>query len=221
MPWYARRLRSALRRPPEHSEPRVPHPFGFLERVGCLLFLAASLAAAAQTPPPTPIDPNWVYLTPIHWVHAIPAAGIDERTTYATILVLYPTGQFAEVSAALLEHGSEKSVTLSNSDGLILRTGTWSRTDSSAIRIQARELFRSTRSPERVHCDPDGTNCTPVKHPLPGPVVAETCTLAGNSRDHLAQQIQCRRLAAGPLRINLSLADLESLVNPQAVRLSQ
>ena len=189
----------------------------------CLLAMAVlATAAPAQTPPlapiPSPIDPNWVYLTPIHWVHAIPAAGIDERTTYATILVLYPTGQFAEVSAALLEHGREKSVTLSNSDGLILRSGTWARTDERAIRIQARELFRSTRSPERVHCDLDGTNCTPVKHPLPGPMVTENCALVGHSRDHLAGAIQCRRLEVAPLRFNLSLADLENLVNPQALR---
>ena len=180
------------------------------------MVLLAFTSQAQATPPPTPLDPNWVYVTPIRWVHAIPAAGIDERTTYATIMVLYPTGQFAEVSAALLEHGREKSVTLSNSDGLILRAGTWSRTDERVIRIQARELFRSTRSPERVHCDPDGTNCTPVKHPLPGPVVTETCALAGVSHNHLAQHIQCRRLAVAPLRINLSLPDLENLINPQS-----
>ncbi len=179
-----------------------------------LVLVCLTGSSRAQTPPPTPIDPTWVYLTPIHWVHAIPAAGIDERTTYATILVLYPTGQFAEVSAALLEHGREKSVTLSNSDGLILRAGTWSRTDAKAIRIQARELFRSTRSPERVHCDPDGTNCTPVKHPLPGPLDSETCALLGTSKTRLAGEIECRRIAVAPLRINLSLADLENIVSP-------
>lgn len=183
--------------------------------MGCLLLTSAAIAQT-QTPP-SPISANWVYMTPLHWVHAVPAAGIDERTTYATIMVLYPTGQFAEVSAALLEHGREKSVTLSNSDGVILSAGTWARTDERVLRIQSRELFRSNRSPERIQCDPNGANCSPVKHPLPGPLVTETCALAGHSSAHLAHTLQCRRLALGPLHINLSLADLENLVNPQKV----
>jgi hypothetical protein len=195
------------------AKSRVAHPSSLIGWVGCTI-LAASAAAQTGAPPP-PIDRNWVYQTALHWVHAVPAAGIDERTTYATIMVLYPTGQFAEVSAALLEHGREKSVTLSNQDGLILRAGTWSRTDDRVIRIQARELFRSTRSPERVHCAPDGTDCTPVKHPLPGPLVTETCGLAGKSGTHLAAAIQCRRVAVTPLKINLSLGDLQNLVAPQ------
>ena len=177
-------------------------------------------AANAQTPPPSPIDSTWVYTTQLHWVHAVPAPGIDERTTYATILILYPTGQFAEVSAALLEHGREKSVTLSNSDGLILREGTWSRTDDRAIRIQARELFRSNRSPERQKCDVNGANCSPVKHPVPGPVLTENCALHGTSHTHLAGEVQCRRIVVSPLHINLSLADLESLVSKSDKRLS-
>ena len=198
-----------VRKTTDSPQNRVPR---LCSIIACLGFTVLAVSARAQT---APIDSNWVYNTPLHWVHAVPAAGIDERTTYATILVLYPTGQFAEVSAALLEHGREKSVTLSNSDGLILRQGTWSRTDERAIRIQARELFRSTRSPERIHCDPGGANCTPVKHPLPGPMVTETCALEGHSSSHLANAIRCRRIAAYPLRINLSLADLEGLVAPQ------
>ncbi len=205
-----RNLRIVLSRP----KLWMPHPCSLIAWVGCTLL--ATSAAAQTTLPPTPIDPNWVYTTPLRWVHAVPAAGIDERTSYATILVLYPTGQYAEVAAALLEHGREKSVTLSNSDGLILRAGTWSRTDEQVIRIQARELFRSTRSPERIKCEPGGTNCTPLKHPLPGPVVTETCAIKGTSDTHIASAIHCRRLAVFPLRINLSLADLEALVAPQS-----
>ena len=132
------------------------------------LFLLALFATPALAQAPLPIDPNWVYITPLHWVHAVPAAGIDERTAYATVFVLYPTGDYAELSSGLIEHGREHAVTFSNFQGLDIRRGTWARTDDNVIRISSREILKLNRSPARILCNPAGEDCTPTPHPAPG-----------------------------------------------------
>ena len=45
-------------------------------------------------------------------------------------------------------------------------------------------------------------------------MITETCAIRGTSKAHLASMIHCRRLTASPVRIQLSLADLENLTAP-------
>lgn len=154
-----------------------------------------------------PIDPNWVYITPVHWKHA--PRGINESWSFADVAILYPEGQYLEISAALIKRDKDKSVGVSNGDGLLLRTGTWSRTDEQVIRIHSREVFWSTETVSKYKCD-QSKNCK-FEEPHPEPFSMDTCGFEGRSPTHLAQAIRCKRIALTPARLNLDLIQLQTL----------
>ncbi len=167
--------------------------------------LLAVAGAAAQA---GPIDPNWVYVTPVKWLHA--PKGIDERQGFAQVLVLYPEGQFVEVRASLIQMDKTKAVGFSAGDGILLRAGTWSRTDDHVIRIHSRDTVADEHDVGVRRCDVTGKTCDYVPRPIPGPWMDETCGLEGPPGTHLAQTIRCKRLIVKPLSLDLKMSELEA-----------
>jgi hypothetical protein len=158
------------------------------------LFLLMTASAAAQQ---GPIDPAWVYVTRLKW-HWAPK-GIDSRWTFATIAILYPEGQYVEVSTTLMGyHDKSRPLNFSAGDGNLVRTGTWARTDDNMIRIHSRDVWWD---PETVKYQPE--------QPHPKPFTFETCALEGQSPTHLAKVIHCQRLSLSPLHVALDFTELQ------------
>jgi hypothetical protein len=175
------------------------------------LALAPLLFLTLQTPSPNnalpPIDPNWIYTTPIHWQRIGGAPGSEsERCSSATTAVLYPDGKYVEISSNLLRFGKGPAMIPGN-DGLLIRTGTWARTDEDRIRIHAREVMED-KMVRVVHCEttPQGRKCPPLSDPpLPGPFETVTCALEGRSPTHLAKLIHCPKFSYAPPFIDFDL----------------
>ena len=162
----------------------------------------------------TPIEGNWVYVSGLSWRPVeVPLGSEKQRGTPATIAIFYPDGAYVEVVATLLTPGKHMHVRFSASDGLLMRVGTWSRTDDRVIRIASREVFHDDKIEPRVRCSltASGKDCVPTR-PMPaGPLVTETCGFVVGDAAHFASEVRCRRYALSPLGIDLSLADLETL----------
>jgi len=146
------------------------------------------------------IDPNWVYITAVRWVK--PAKDLHAPWASARIVVLYPEGGYAEVGAVLVQGEKDKPIGLSAGDGLVIRQGTWSRTDDRVIRIHAQDVYRDA---PLIHapCGAGQKNCAALDY-----AEDDTCGLEGTSKTHLAQTIHCHRLVVSPLRLNLDLSEL-------------
>ena len=181
-----------------------------------LFFSAHTPCATSQTAPSSeggsqipssPIDPHWVYLAPVHWKHA--PRGIAESWSFSDVAILYPEGQYLEISAGLVRRDKDRLVGVSNGDGLLLRTGTWARTDDRVIRIHSREVFWSTETVSKYRCD-KSQNCK-FEEPHPGPFDTETCALEGRSSTHLAATVHCKRLVIAQAKLDLDLVQLQSL----------
>jgi hypothetical protein len=164
-------------------------------------------ASDTYTPWDTSVDLNWVYTTPTHWKHA--PRGIDESWSFANLAILYPEGQYLEISASLLKRDKSQSVAVSNGDGLLLRTGTWSRTEEQVIRVHSHEVFWSTETVAKYKCDPS-RKCE-FQEPHAEPFTTDTCGLEGHSATHLAAAIHCNRVLLAPAKLNLDLTQLHSL----------
>jgi hypothetical protein len=173
-------------------------------------FLCLALLTTGVQAQRGPIDPAWVYTTPLNWKHA--PAGIDESFTFAKVVVLYPEGEFLEISAGLIRRDKDRLVTVSNGDGLLLSTGTWSRTDEQVVRIHSREVMWSTENVSKhiCHQTPAGIHCD-FEEPHPEPFTTETCALEHRSPTHLAATIHCKSLTLHPVRLNLDPASLQQL----------
>ena len=75
------------------------------------------------------IDPAWVFIsTPLKWQSPPPDAGRRIRTTPATMIVLYPSGSYAEVHCVLIQQ-ENKTITISHGDAFVVRRGTWKAAD--------------------------------------------------------------------------------------------
>jgi hypothetical protein len=155
-------------------------------RWGLLLIGCGGTAAAQQGP----IDPNWVYITPVKWVR--PRADLHAPWAAVRVVVLYPEGRYAEVGGVLIRAEKDKPVGFSAGDGLVIRSGTWSRTDDRVIRIHAEDVYRDV------------------------PLIRAPCGLEGQSKTHLAQTIHCHRLIVSPLTLNLDLDALAQYARTQA-----
>ena len=156
-----------------------------------LSFIPASMLAIAHAQQ-GPIDPNWVYATPIHWKSA--PKEFHESYGSARIVVLYPEGEYFDAGLVLIKQ--DKSIQFSNGDGHLYRTGTWSRTDDRAIRIHSRVVYRDVSI---------------IGQSLPEPFSSDTCALEGASNTHLAGTIHCHGVIMSPARLSLNLADLQTL----------
>jgi hypothetical protein len=163
--------------------------------------LAAFAVARAQQ---GAIDPNWVYTTaPLKWERMVGAPrDVKTRTAGATTVILYPEGQYVEIHATLWREG-DGPIMIPGNDGLLIRTGTWSRTDDHAIRIQSHEVLRDkilltcdARAASNIFCHPS--------------TEIENCALHGFSTTQLAKSILCKRLVLQPMRLPLDLKSLEA-----------
>jgi hypothetical protein len=162
-----------------------------------LLLLALLLQAASpQTFTPQPaIEPTWVYITPLRWKRA--PRGIHERSTRATVIVLYPEVQYFQIASYLIER-PDKTVVFSAGDGNLIATGTWARTDEDMIRIHSRDVWWD---PETVAHQPE--------QPHPMPFITDTCRLEGKAPANLATIIHCQHSKFSPMRLNLSFTQLK------------
>jgi len=167
--------------------------------IAASLFALSCVRACAQV---GSIEATWVYSTPVTWERIGNGWRADERYSSTTIVVLYPEGQYLEVSSSLYRIGSEP-VSIPGTEGIVIRTGTWSRTDDRAIRIQSREVMRD-KILRASNCG-KGVACAPPEDK----VVTENCALEGESKTRLAQVIHCRRISVSPftLPIDGSLED--------------
>ena len=172
-----------------------------------LVLLAQAISARAQQ---GPIEPTWIYTTPLHWKHA--PRGINESWSFAQAVVLYPEGQYLEIRADLIKRDRDQFVSFSVGDGQLYRAGTWGRTDDHVIRIHSRDVWKEDKILNMVHCDPDHKNCVTIEqHPIPGPITIDTCGLEGDSPTHLAKTIHCKQLILQPSRLNLDLPELQHM----------
>jgi len=174
------------------------------------LILAPLAFLALQQPSPNaplPIDPNWIYTTQIHWQRIAGSPRNEPERWSSTITdVLYPDGKYVEIIAFLYKTGNGPAMIPGN-DGLLIRTGTWARTDEDKIRIQARDVYED-KVIHPVHCErtAQGEKCPPASDPpLPGPFETVTCALEGKSPTHLAKVIHCPRhlFSAPPVAFDL------------------
>jgi hypothetical protein len=173
------------------------------------LFLCFALQPPSPDKPRLPIDPNWIYTNSLHWAHA--PRGIHERSAPANVAVLYPDGQYFEVIAYLIGYDDKiRPINFSAGDGVILRAGTWSRTDEDMIRIHSREVWWDDHVIKHIpRCsDLDRQTCSPPD-PMPGPYDTDTCRLEGRSATHLAAALHCKRLILIPLRLTLDQDELK------------
>lgn len=161
-------------------------------------------------PSSTPIEPTWIYTTPLHWKHA--PKGIESSETFATVVVLYPEGQYLEIDGALIKNDKNPTTGFSQGDGLLYRAGTWERTDDKVIRIHWRDVFWSTETVSKYKCDPNSPRqpCQ-FEEPHPGPIKIDTCGLEGQSPTHLAKTIHCKQLILQPSRLKLDLPELQRM----------
>ena len=167
---------------------QVARPNLMLKLIG-LVLLAQAISARAQQ---GPIEPTWIYTTPLHWKHA--PRGFNLSSSSARIVVLYPEGQYFDAGLVLIK--TDKRIAFSAGDGHVLRTGTWSRTDEHVIRIKSRVVLRDVEI---------------VGQSLPGPITIDTCGLEGEFPTHLAKTIHCKQLILQPSRLNLDLPELQRM----------
>ena len=166
-----------------------------------------------RNPQPSPeIEPTWIYTTPLHWKHA--PRGIESSETFATVVVLYPEGQYLEIDGALIKNDKNPITWFSHGDGLLYRAGTWERTDDRVIRTHWGDVYWSTETVSKHHCEqtPQGPHCE-FEEPHPGPITTDTCALEGHSPTHLAQRIHCHQIILQPSRLNLDLLELRRMAD--------
>jgi hypothetical protein len=178
-----------------------------LSKLACLVVFAAAIQAKAQQ---GTIEPTWIYTTPLHWKHA--PRGIESSETFATVVVLYPEGQYLEIDGALIKNDKNPTIGFSHGDGLLYRAGTWERTDDHVIRTQSRDVFWSTETVSKSKCDsilPD--HPCHFEEPHPGPIIIDTCGLEGQSPTQLAKTIHCKQLILQPSRLKLDLSELQRM----------
>jgi hypothetical protein len=180
-----------------------------------LLLVLLLQAAPSQTPNPLPsIEPTWVYSTPIKWERIGGAPrNVKERWAGATVVVLYPAGEYVEIVSNLYR-SPDGTASIPGNDGLLIRTGTWARTDDDVIRIHSREVLED-KVIRSSKCDKtaSGVKCSPpAALTLPSPFESDTCALQGQSPTHLAGTVFCKRIAVSPVRINFDLTSVEARV---------
>ena len=173
-----------------------------------LLLLCATITQAQQGA----IDPTWVYITPLQWKN--PPKDLHAPYASARIVILYPEGQYAEVGTVIIRHGKNEPVGFSNGDGLVIRHGTWSRTDDRMIRIHGQDVYRDVPIVYPSGCGANPKDCDTHT----GSFTDETCALEGSSKTHLAQTIHCRRMSVSPLTLNLDLNQLKTYVSPEGTK---
>jgi hypothetical protein len=89
-----------------------------------------------------PIAPDWVYIsTPMHWQSPPAKLELQERTSPATILIINPTGEYDSVFCYVIEQ-QDKTITLSNGDGFVVRRGSWLQNGNHRI-ATAKVIFRT------------------------------------------------------------------------------
>jgi hypothetical protein len=102
----------------------------------------------------------------------------------------------------------DKPLAISAGDGLVVRLGTWSRTDDRVIRIHAEDAYRDAPLLKvpcgEKHCDAQ----LDYKED-------DTCALEGTSKTHLAQAIHCHRFVVSPLRLDIDLNQLAHYTRAQ------
>lgn len=181
-------------------------PKPMLKLIGLVLLSQAVPTRAQQGP----IEPTWIYTTPLHWKHA--PKDIPESDSFASVIVLYPEGQYLEVRADLIKRDKDQFVSFSVGDGQLYRAGTWERTDDRVIRTHSRDVWKDDKILNVIHCDPGHQNCVTIEqHPIPGPITIDTCGLEGESPTHLAKTIHCKQLILQPSRLNLDLPELQRM----------
>jgi hypothetical protein len=153
-------------------QPSRPTPM--LKLIGVLV-LGQTIAAHAQQ---GPIEPTWIYTTPLHWKHA--PRGINESWSFAQLVVLYPEGQYLEVRADLIKRDKDQFVTFSVGDGQLYRAGTWERTDDRVIRIHSRDVWKDNFILNTVHCDANNKNCVSIERPIPGSITTTPAASKAN-----------------------------------------
>jgi hypothetical protein len=91
-------------------------------------------------PLPRPIDPSWVYINrDIKW--EAPPKYIEQTfkaSLNSTIVVFYPTGDFASIGCTLYRDNKTKHMSISAGDDFSVMKGTWRLNDGGTIATTSR-----------------------------------------------------------------------------------
>jgi hypothetical protein len=165
----------------------------------------------------TDVDPGRVFTTDLRW-ERVAGAPHSEKLRYAdgTLVILYLDGVYAEVTASFIKTNSKLPVGLNLNEGLIVRLGTWSRTeDDVLIHTQSREVMREKMiRKETCQTTTNGQVCSPEPEAaLPGPLMTNTCRLEHPSSTHIADAIVCTGLTLFHQQHAIDLSDFPSIVH--------
>jgi hypothetical protein len=98
------------------------------------------------------IAPAWVFVShPLRWESPPPEIDNRNEAASATIMVLYPSGKYAEVSCTVYR-GEDNRPSISRGDSHVVRIGTWERT-GRVLSIKARTVY---------------ADVLPIGKPIPG-----------------------------------------------------
>ena len=109
------------------------------------VLLAFFLTSGNATTQNTHIQPQWVLVgwQPLNWQSPPSGAEPHIKTSQADILILNPSGDFAEVYCLLIRQ-KDGSVLISNGDGEVVAVGHWQQ-DRNAVSVTSRVVYRTVR----------------------------------------------------------------------------
>jgi hypothetical protein len=161
------------------------------------VLMAAQLVSEAQR-----IDLNWVYINS-DLVWQSPPKELKKGYLVgenATLIVLYPRGEYAEVSATLFRDGKNGRLSICQGCGFVVYRGTWKLTAGGSATVKSRWVYGGFSR---------------ANQPPPGPENVEHWKLRGTSRIRAATVIETSKGKYIPLSNLTNLAFLSKAVNAE------
>jgi len=163
-----------------------------------MLLVAVQSSASMQK-----IDPHWVYVNS-DLVWESPPKGLKKGYTVAdnaTLIVLYPGGEYAQVLATLFRDRKNGRLSICQTCGFVVYKGTWmSNADGSAV-IKSRWVY--------------GGFSREGQQP-PGPETEENWKLRGQSKGRVALAIETSKSKYIPLQNVTNLSFLTTAIKSES-----
>lgn len=89
------------------------------------------------------IESAWIYMSEMDWQTPPPELQKTYAEADAQIVVLYPYGDFAYVSATVFRDNQTGLIRLCSGCGHSIRRGTWERVTNDTVRVRSKWVYRN------------------------------------------------------------------------------
>ena len=119
------------------------------------------------------VEPEWIFVNEVDWREPPPELAKTYLEGDAQLVILYPSGDFAYVSATVFRDRQTGRITLCSGCGHSIRQGTWERMTRNTVQVQSEWIYRNLPpANERDFSEPTVATWTIATDPSTGVVLS-------------------------------------------------